>query len=88
MNMEYFAIYSSTQSGVTGCVKQFLTEPITGNTAFPPQVEYECDLCNRKHGFRLKSWHMASTKRQKDAILAYATKENLEFNVKVPVFTR
>lgn len=88
MTMRYYAIYSSTQAGITGCVKQFLTQPVDGNSSFPPQVEYDCDLCSTKHGFRLRTWHMASTKSQDEAILSFAAKENMESNVKVPTFPR
>lgn len=88
MNMQYYAIYSSTTTGTTGCVKKFLSQPVDKNASFPPQVEYDCDLCNTKHGFRLRTWHMASTKSQHDSIKSYAAKENMESNVKVPTFPR
>lgn len=88
MNVKYYGIYSSTTAGTTGCVKQFLSQPIDGQSSFPPQVEYDCDLCDTKHGFRLKTWHMTSTPSQVNSILEYAAKENMESNVKVPVFRK
>lgn len=87
MNVKYYAIYSSTTAGTTGCVKTFLTQPIEGGNSFAPQVEYECDLCNKKHGFRLKTTHLVSTPSQDRSILSYAAKENMESNVSVPYFS-
>lgn len=59
----YYAVYTSSVSGVTGCVKQFAT--IACDTLeFPAAVQYDCDICKTRHRFSFNKTYACSTPSQ------------------------
>jgi hypothetical protein len=80
--MSYFGHYKSTTTSQNGCIKEFVT---VGNTTvlFPPQVQYECTLCKKVHGFRfVKPWLISSEKQKKDFI-KYCVDNSIETEVSI-----
>lgn len=65
---KYYALYGSSVAGTTGCTKQFCSEP-KDELRFPPNVTFECDVCNTTHFFRLvKTYFITSPSKQEKFI--------------------
>ncbi len=78
--MSYFAQYTSTTATHTGCVKQFVTSG-QDTVLFPPNVEYDCDLCGNYHTFRLTRKRTVSTPSQRRQFDEYCISQSLERDV-------
>lgn len=79
----FYGHYRSSQSTVSGCPKEFLTEAKTA-MSFPPQLAYHCDLCNDTHGFRLSHTYQVSTPSQETHLEEYCSSNKIERGVEVP----
>lgn len=79
----YHAIYQSSATSQSGCIKEFATIARSA-TVFPPQVNYHCDLCQATHGFRLLRTVVVATPRQKKAFAEHCARNRIECGVEVP----
>jgi len=77
----YYAIYSSSEAGKTGCVQQFSTK--LGEYVFPPMVNWSCPLCRQDHQFRLARKVLASTPKRIQNFVQYCEENNIEMDVDI-----
>lgn len=74
----YYAEYSSTTTGLTGCVKRFATLPREIQW-FPAQINVSCDLCkNTTHGFRLVKTYLVTTPSQERNFALHCESQGIE----------
>lgn len=81
--MSFYGHYKSSTVSETGCVKEFISKP-QEHAIFIPQLQYECDLCQKTHGFRLLRSLTASTPRQRKELERYCENNKLEVDVSLP----
>jgi hypothetical protein len=79
---EFVAIYRSSTSSETGCVKRFATTA-WGQLVFPPQVAYPCDLCRETHHFRLDQVMTVGTPGQRANMTRWCQENRVETDVEV-----
>lgn len=82
VNPTYYGEYRSSTVSQTGCIKQFVTSPNT-HLLFPPQVSYECSLCNKTHGFRLVRTWSVSTEKQIKSFEKYCVDHKMDLDVPI-----
>ena len=80
-SLVYFAMYSSSQSSSSGCIKQFVIKEQSSMDNIPSSLMRKCDLCNESHSFYLQDSYMATTKSQITNLISYFSLNNIETNV-------
>ena len=76
----YYAVYTSSVSGVTGCVKQFATTAQDALT-FPTAVSYPCDVCGTGHRFSLTKTYTCATPGQRRKFGEFCDERGIETEV-------
>ena len=76
----FVAHYAASTVSTTGCVKQISTVPST-ESLFPPQINYQCDLCNTTHAFRLVRSLVVTTPNQIRRFNEYCITQQIEQDV-------
>ena len=80
LHTRYYAVYTSSVSGVTGCVKQFATLP-QDTLSFVAAVMYHCDVCGTGHRFSLTKTYTCGTPRQHKGFAAFCEEKGIEQGV-------
>lgn len=78
----YYVIYSSAETGKTGCVQQFITQG-SQTSAFPPMAEWDCPLCKMPHRFNYYRLIVADTPTMIKNLSEYCKENNIEMNVEI-----
>ena len=77
-----YAIYSSTKTGVTGCVQRFATMP-QEDAAFSPRVNWHCSLCDEEHQFGLKTIYSLDTPSKVRNFTKFCKEQSITENINV-----
>jgi hypothetical protein len=78
--MHFLALYKSSTTTTTGCVKQFATTEREELT-FTPQVQRLCDLCQSIHNFRLDRVVTVATPRQRKNVRTYCEELGIDLDI-------
>lgn len=78
------AIYSSSTTTTTGCVKQFATTE-REDLMFPTQVPHECVLCKVTHNFRMNRVVSMSTPKQRKNVRDWCESQGMDLDIEIDI---